>query len=275
MHGMLSSLPSIRHLLDQHGLSATKDLGQHFLLDHHITDKIAKIGVEDWPHHILEIGPGPGGLTRSLCGLSAQSITVIERDKRFVPLLEPLGVNLMMQDALKVHLPDLLPSPRRLVANLPYNISTPLLVAFCRHMDAWDKITILLQLEVADRLAAVPNSKEYGRLSVIVQAVARVTTHFKIHPSAFVPPPKVWSRVISLEPRTDMDLSLLPFLEQVTQAAFSMRRKMLKSGLKSIFSDAVSVIQSLDMDPNTRPENVPVHQWLALAHVYRELHGRK
>ena len=271
----MSVLPPLREVIRRHGLGADKSLGQHFLLDLNLTGKIARAAGPLGHRHVVEVGPGPGGLTRALLAVSPVRVVAIERDQRCLAALEELGeaypdrLQIVAGDALAIDPVELVPKPRCLVANLPYNISTALLTRWLPRIASWESLTLMFQKEVADRLVAMPSSKEYGRLSVFVQWLTEPKRLFDIPPRAFVPPPKVTSTVVKLVPRA---APLAPCrredLERVTAAAFGQRRKMLRGSLKPLGLDPALA----GLDPTARAEDVPVEGFCALA---RELARRE
>lgn len=264
----MSTLPPLREVVRRHGLDADKALGQHFLLDLNLTAKIARAAGPLGHRHVVEIGPGPGGLTRSLLAAGAARVVAIERDPRCVAALETLvaaypgRLEIVAGDALAIDPVELVPKPRCIIANLPYNISTALLLKWLPRIEAWESLTLMFQKEVADRLTASPGSKEYGRLTVLVQWAAEARRLFDIPPRAFVPPPKIVSTVVRLAPRAR---PLAPCrredLERVTAAAFGQRRKMLRGSLKPLGLDPTLA----GIEPTARAEDVPVEGFCALA----------
>lgn len=269
-------LPSIKDTIEYHGLAAKKSLGQHFLLDMNITGKIARSAAPLEGVHVIEIGPGPGGLTRALLETDAKQIIAIEKDTRCIAALAVLrsmhGERFVLkeEDALAVSLPSLVPAPRAVVANLPYNIGTELVVRWLtewyRDADAYRSITVMLQKEVAERIAAPVDTKPYGRLAVLAQFITTPTMLFDLPPGAFSPPPKVHSTVIQLKRRDHEDCAL-EALEKVTKAAFGNRRKMLRQSLKSVREDAIVWCESVGIDPTRRAETLSVQEFVALANA--------
>ena len=261
---MMVALPPLRTVIAQHGLDPVKGLGQHFLLDGNITAKIARHAGYLSGHTVFEIGPGPGGLTRALLGTPAERILAIERDHRCIAALQELAaaatgrLEIIEADATALNLPDLAGPPRAIVANLPYNVGTVLLLKWLSEADAYSAMTLMFQREVAERLAAQPGSKAYGRLSVIAQWRCAVSLCFHLPPRAFTPPPKVSSSVIRLEPRP-LAADAAPFwaMEAVTAAAFGQRRKMLKTSLK-VLGGAAELLDAAGIEPAARAEAVPV-----------------
>ena len=268
----LARLPPLRETIAAHGLDARKRLGQHFLLDLNLTRRIARAAAPLGEGTVIEVGPGPGGLTRALLLEGAGRVVAVEIDARAVGALQELAdaaagrLRIVQADALEVDLANLGPPPRRIVANLPYNVSTALLVRWLHQADEIADMVLMFQKEVADRLAAVPRSKDYGRLSVLAQHVCTVQRLFDVAPSAFVPPPKVTSSVVQLRPRpADCRLADLRALERVTAAAFGQRRKMLRGALARLFSDPVAVLTGLGLRPTARAEELTVADFVRLS----------
>jgi 16S rRNA (adenine1518-N6/adenine1519-N6)-dimethyltransferase len=270
----LADLPPLREALAEHGLSAKKAFGQHFLLDLNLTRKIVRLAGPFDGRVVIEIGPGPGGLTRALLEAGAQVIA-IERDARFLPLLQELAdaaegrLAVICADALKVdeavlvaeHAPG---RPARIVANLPYNVGTPLLIKWLTGPFRPEAMMLMFQKEVANRIVARPGGGAYGRLSVIAQAVCETRAPMDVPARAFTPPPKVDSSVVSLVPRADAPPTLLlDALQTVTAAAFGQRRKMLRSSLKPLGGEALC--RDAGVDPSARAEILTVKQFLTIA----------
>jgi 16S rRNA (adenine1518-N6/adenine1519-N6)-dimethyltransferase len=268
-------LPPLREVIARHDLIARKKLGQHFLLDENLTDRIARSAGNLDGVNVIEIGAGPGGLTRALLRTSAACVTAIERDTRCIGALRELEPHypgrliIVEGDALEIDTAAMIAAPRRIVANLPYNISVPLILAWLRHAEKFTGFTLMVQKEVADRLAASPGSKTYGRLSVMSQWKCRVRQIFTVSPQAFVPPPKVTSAIIDMEPLVapvaDADWKSL---EIITATAFGQRRKMLRSSLKPLNFD----LESLGITPTARAEELNVAEFCTLARAYRAQH---
>jgi 16S rRNA (adenine1518-N6/adenine1519-N6)-dimethyltransferase len=267
----LAALPPLREVIAAHGLDARKRLGQHFLLDLNLTRRIARAAAPLDQGLVVEVGPGPGGLTRALLLEGAGRVVAVEIDSRAIAALKELQtaadgrLDLVEGDALKIDVATLGPAPRRIVANLPYNVSTALLVGWLHQADQIADMVLMFQKEVGDRLAAAPRSKDYGRLSVLAQHVCTVQRLFDVAPSAFVPPPKVVSSVVRLRPRPEGRLADLRPLERVTAAAFGQRRKMLRSSLGSVFSRPVDVLERLGLRPTARAEELSVADFVRLA----------
>ncbi|HEY2876135.1 MAG TPA: 16S rRNA (adenine(1518)-N(6)/adenine(1519)-N(6))-dimethyltransferase RsmA [Reyranella sp.] len=270
----VAALPPLRETIAKHGLDARKRFGQHFLLDLNLTRRIARAAPSIDQGTVIEIGPGPGGLTRALLLEGAAKVVAIEVDPRALDALAELQaasdgrLQVIQADALKIDPASLGPVPRRIVANLPYNISTPLLVRWLQQADAIADMVLMFQKEVVDRLVAVPRTKDYGRLSVLAQHVCEIRRLFDIPAAAFVPPPKVTSSVAHLTPRpASQRLADLSPLEKVTAAAFGQRRKMLRGALGSLFADPVTVLEGLGLSPTARAEELAVADFVRLAGV--------
>jgi 16S rRNA (adenine1518-N6/adenine1519-N6)-dimethyltransferase len=269
----LEALPTLREALEAHGLWAKKAFGQHFLLDLNITRKIARLAEVGDGDLVIEVGPGPGGLTRALLETGAQVIAV-EKDERFRPLLEELAaasdgrLTLVFGDALTVDEAALAGGrPSHLVSNLPYNVGTPLLIKWLTGPWTPQSLTLMFQKEVAERIVAAPGSDAYGRLGVIAQATCAARPVMDAPARAFTPPPKVDSAVVRLEPRADRPSpQRLDALQKVTAAAFGQRRKMLRSSLKIMGGEAL--VTAAGLDPAVRAEVVDVEGFLALADAW-------
>ncbi|THD75110.1 MAG: 16S rRNA (adenine(1518)-N(6)/adenine(1519)-N(6))-dimethyltransferase RsmA [Phenylobacterium sp.] len=272
----LADLPPLREALAAHGLMARKSFGQHFLLDLNITRKIARLAEVGAGDRVIEVGPGPGGLTRALIETGAQVIA-IEKDARFAPLLEALAaasggaLTLILGDALKVDEAALAGGQSaHVVSNLPYNVGTPLLIKWLTGPWTPASLTLMFQKEVAERIAAAPGSSAYGRLAVIAQATADARVVMDVPARAFTPPPKVDSAVVRLTPRADRPApDRLDALQKLTAAAFGQRRKMLRASLKPLGGEALATAAGLD--PQARAETVDVAGFLRLADAWLEL----
>jgi 16S rRNA (adenine1518-N6/adenine1519-N6)-dimethyltransferase len=270
----LDDLPPLREVIARFDLNARKALGQNFLLDLNLTSRIARSAGDLTGVTVIEVGPGPGGLTRALVATKAREVIAIERDPRFIAALADLidaaegRLRLIEADALDVDLEEIAPAPRAIIANLPYNVATPLLLGWLRRIDRFRSLTLMFQKEVADRLAAQPGSRTYGRLSVIAQWRAEVRPMFNLPARAFTPPPKVMSTVVQLVPRADPEPAECEAVETVTAAAFGQRRKMLRQSLKSL-GPVDALIAATGLDPTARAEDVPVAGYAALARAWR------
>jgi 16S rRNA (adenine1518-N6/adenine1519-N6)-dimethyltransferase len=274
-------LPPLREVIRRHDLGARKSLGQNFLLDLNLTRRIARAAAPLEHASIIEIGPGPGGLTRALLLGGARHVVAIERDRRCVGALAELvaafpdRLTVIEGDALSIDPAGLTPAPRKIVANLPYNIATPLLFHWLGSIAAYESLTLMFQKEVAQRLAAAPRRKAYGRLSVMVQWLCEVTALFDIAPAAFVPPPKVTSTVVRLAPRAaPLAACRREDLEQVLAAAFGQRRKMLRQSLKSLGVGAETLLAAAGVTPTARAEELSIDAFCALARAFAELRLR-
>ena len=268
------ALPPLRDIIAAFDLRAKRQLGQNFLLDLNLTGRIARAAGDLTGCTVLEVGPGPGGLTRALLAEGARHIVAIERDPRCIDALAMLSaaypgrLSLVNDDALAVDEGTLIEGPCKLIANLPYNIATPLLIKWLHHPERFISLTLMFQKEVADRLVAVPRSKAYGRLSIITQWLYEVKPLFDISPQAFTPPPKVTSTVVSLTPRAKpLAPANFAILEKVTAAAFGQRRKMLRASLKTLRPDAEALLQAADIDPTRRAEELSVEEFCRLARL--------
>jgi 16S rRNA (adenine1518-N6/adenine1519-N6)-dimethyltransferase len=268
-------LPPLREVIRRHGLTAKKSLGQNFLLDLNLAARIARAAGVLAGATVLEIGSGPGGLTRALLALGADRVIAVERDQRAIAALQEIGeyysgrVDVVPADALTFDpRPRLGHGPVRIVANLPYNIATALLVSWVcvEPWPPWYEAAVLMfQREVAERIVALPGSKSYGRISVLVQWRCEARILFDVSPSAFVPSPKVTSSLVRLLPRAtplDCDRKLL---ENVTQAAFGQRRKMLRQNLRSLGADLPSLLTAAGISPTARAEDISIEGFVSLA----------
>lgn len=265
-------LPPLRSVIARHGLAARKSLGQNFLLDLNLTGRIARAAGPLEEGTVIEVGPGPGGLTRAILSAGAREVIAIERDPRALPALAEIAarwpgrLTVLEADALEVDVASLGQAPRRIVANLPYNVATPLLLGWLKRLDDLAGMTLMFQKEVVDRLVARPRTKDYGRLSVITQWLCRVEPQFDVNPRAFTPPPKVTSTIVSLTPRPQpLAEARFTTLERVTAAAFGQRRKMLRASLKSLIGDGESLCAAAGLPPTARAEELPVEAFCALA----------
>jgi 16S rRNA (adenine1518-N6/adenine1519-N6)-dimethyltransferase len=271
----IDSLPSLRQVITDHDLQARKSLGQNFLLDLNLTAKIARQAGDLTQCDVLEIGPGPGGLTRGLLSEGARRVLAIEKDARCIPALREIAaayegrLQIIEGDALEVNPLAHLTPPIRVAANLPYNIGTELLVRWLTPPDwppFWQSLTLMFQREVAERIVATPGSKAYGRLALLAQWRADAKIVLNLPPEAFTPPPKVSSAVVHLTalpaPRFPADAAIL---SRTVAAAFNQRRKMLRSALKGIAPDIEDRLIAAGLKPTDRAEQVPLEGFCALA----------
>lgn len=273
----VEAMPPLRDVIAAHDLNAQKSLGQNFLLDLNVTDRIVRGAMErsgkSWMDvTAFEIGSGPGGLTRSLLKTDAAKVIAVEFDTRAVAALQDLknaamgDFDIIQQDALRVDLCALSDAPRVIVANLPYNIATPLLIGWLKQIransESYRSMTLMFQREVADRITAVPDTKSYGRLAIISQWLCQAMRIYDLPPSAFTPPPKVDSAVVHFIPKPPPDsMPAFGAVEKVTAAAFNQRRKMIRSSLK----DYMQAIETLGIDPQKRAENLTVQDYINIA----------
>lgn len=260
-------------MIARYGLAAKKSLGQNFLLDLNVTARIVREAGDLAGAHVVEIGPGPGGLTRALLASAAETVTAVERDRRFQPALEELAavaggkLRIVEADALKTDIPALVPAPRAVIANLPYNVATPLLIGWLRRIDEFRSLTLMFQKEVADRLVAEPRSGAYGRLSVIAQWRAEVDPLLTLPARAFTPPPKVDSTVVRFRPRPDREEVPFAAMETVTAAAFGQRRKMLRASLRGL-GEAEALLAEAGLPSTARAEEIDIAGFVRLARAW-------
>lgn len=268
------SLPPLREVIARYGLSASKALGQNFLFDEQLLDRIAAIPGTLDGKAVLEIGPGPGGLTRALLRAGAR-VTAIEMDRRCLPALEELSeafpgqLKVIEGDAMKINPADLFAEPYSIVANLPYNVGTALFIGWLSGQQwppQWESLTLMFQQEVAQRIVAEPGSSAYGRLAVLAQWRAAPRLAMKVHRSAFTPPPKVMSAIVHVEPAVMPEGVSARMLERVTEAAFGQRRKMLRQSLKSL-PGAIDALEALGIDSQRRAETLAVSEFVDIARV--------
>jgi 16S rRNA (adenine1518-N6/adenine1519-N6)-dimethyltransferase len=263
----------LRDIIARHGLQASKALGQNFILDRQLLARIAAIPGDIDGETVLEVGPGPGGLTRALLERGA-SVVAVERDRRFAPALAELerefpgNLRLVEGDALRVDEKELVGGHGRVVANLPYNVGTALLLRWLTTQwpPWWRSLTLMFQKEVAERIVANAGSDSYGRLSIIAQWRSNPRIAMQLSRSAFVPPPKVASAVVQIEPGQTPDGVKPAMIERLTEAAFGQRRKMLRSSLKSV-PGALEALDELGIDPQRRAETLEVADFVALARL--------
>jgi 16S rRNA (adenine1518-N6/adenine1519-N6)-dimethyltransferase len=273
-------LPPLREVIAAHGLSARKALGQNFLLDLNLTGRIARLAGDLSTCDVLEVGPGPGGLTRALLAAGARRVVAIERDERCLPALAEIAaawpgrLSVLEGDALRLDPAPHLTPPVRVVANLPYNVGTELLVRWMTPdtwPPFWSSLTLMFQKEVAERIVAKPGSKTYGRLAVLVQWRADARIALIIPPRAFTPPPKVTSAVVQIDrleaPRFPADAATL---QRVVALAFGQRRKMLRSSLRALGPEVEAMLLAADIPPTARAEEIPIEAFCRLARLVAE-----
>ena len=269
---MKLDLPPLRDVIARHGLSAEKALGQNFLLDGQLLDRIARVPGSLEGQNVYEVGPGPGGLTRALIGAGAH-VTAVERDRRCLPALAELGeaapgrLNVIQGDALEIDEVTTVGDGAHIVANLPYNVGTALLVRWLSGESwppFWRSLTLMFQKEVAERIVAKPDSGHYGRLAVLAQWRSTPRIALPVHRSAFVPPPKVMSAVVHIVPTAQQGGVKFATLERLTAAAFGQRRKMLRQSLKGL-PGALEALEKIGLEPTRRAETLTVNDFVAVA----------
>jgi 16S rRNA (adenine1518-N6/adenine1519-N6)-dimethyltransferase len=281
----IDDLPPLREVIREHSLSARKSLGQNFLLDLNLTARIARAAGPLEESTVIEVGPGPGGLTRALLALGAQRVIAVERDERALAPLEAIAkrypgrLDVVCADAQTFDPRPMLQGERaKIVANLPYNIATQLLIDWLT-VEPWppwyDMMVLMLQREVAERIVAHDNEEAYGRLGVLANWRAETKILFDISPSAFVPPPKVTSSVVRLVPRAKPEACDRRALEQVAAAAFGQRRKMLRQSLKSLGADPARLASAAGVDATRRAETIPVSGFVAMARELADIRSAK
>lgn len=274
---VIDELPPLREVIARHGLAARKKLGQNFLLDLNLTAKIARSAGDLTAANILEIGPGPGGLTRGLLAEGARRVVVVEKDERCIPALEEIAeaypgrLDILKGDALTLNVAGHLNPPVKIAANLPYNIGTELLTRWLDPTDwppFWSRMTLMFQREVAERIVAQPGGKNYGRLSILASWRSDAKIVMELPPEAFTPPPKVRSCVVDLtalhEPRFPADSRVL---FSVVARAFGQRRKMLRASLRGVLPDIEDVLVEAGIKPTDRAETIDLERYCALARV--------
>lgn len=273
----IDTLPSLRITVEAHGLLAKKALGQNFLLDKNITDKIIALSLKNQKlksfagAHLFEVGPGPGGLTRSALQAAPQKMTVIELDERCISIMQDIQsktgntLEIVNTDALTYDFSKPENCPKHIISNLPYNISVPLLTKWLNNIRAYASMTLMFQKEVADRIMAHLRTKDYGRLSVLAQLQCHITKLFDLNPECFTPAPKVWSSVLLFRPKEHtLTEAEIKKLESLTGQVFSMRRKMIRQSLKNI-TNLESLCAEIGIKTSMRPEEISPEQFLALA----------
>ena len=279
----IDDLPPLREVIAEHGLRAKKELGQNFLLDLNLTARIARVGGSLEGVRVIEVGPGPGGLTRALLAEGAREVIAIERDPRALPALAQIAdaypgrLTVISGDALEMDYQALADGPTRIVANLPYNIATPLLTGWLT-LDPWppfyESLTLMFQREVAERICARPGEDPYGRLGVLAGWRTEARIAFNVGRQAFVPPPNVTSAVVHLVPKTIDGSVAVKHLEQVTKAAFGQRRKMVRQSLKSTGVTVEGLLAAGGLRGDERAEDLPVEVFLAMARALPELRSQ-
>ncbi|WIJ24183.1 16S rRNA (adenine(1518)-N(6)/adenine(1519)-N(6))-dimethyltransferase RsmA [Devosia sp. RR2S18] len=276
----IDDLPPLREVIAEHGLRAKKELGQNFLLDLNLTARIARVGGSLEGVRVIEVGPGPGGLTRALLAEGAKEVIAIERDARALPALAQISeaypgrLTVISGDAMEVDYGLLAEGPTRIIANLPYNIATPLLTGWLTR-DPWpsffESLTLMFQREVAERICAAPGDDAYGRLGVLAGWRTNARIAFNVGRQAFVPPPNVTSAVVHLVPKAISDDVRVKDLEHVTRAAFGQRRKMVRQSLKSTGVPVEALLAVANLKGDERAEELPVEAFLAMARALPQL----
>lgn len=268
---------SLKETVEQYGLMAKKSLGQNFLLNSNITDKIIRLslekqGLKDFSsRYVFEVGPGPGGLTRAILSNSPLKLTVVEMDERCIKIMEDLrdslnaSLDIINADALTLNFAAMEQAPRQVISNLPYNISVPLLTGWLKNMRAYEALTLMFQKEVAERIMADTGTKSYGRISVLAQLICRVSKLLDLNPECFVPAPKIWSSVLLFQPLADIpSAELLSKVEMLTAAAFGQRRKMVRQSLKAVVG-IENACRAAGVELTVRAENITPEQYLLIA----------
>lgn len=273
----MTDLPSVKETVEKYELLAKKSLGQNFLLDQNITDKIIRSSLQerrisDFSHeNIYEIGPGPGGLTRAILKAKPHQLTVIEMDDRCIEIMKELKIlfpdtlSIIEGDALTFDYTDQTDFPKSIISNLPYNISVPLLLRWIKNINQFNSFTLMFQKEVAERIMAPCNTKAYGRLSVIAQLTCEVKQLMTLNPQCFVPAPKIWSSVLLFTPKKEIPSpKVLSLTEHITEMAFNQRRKMIRQSLKSI-ENLREICEKVKIDLTARAENITCEQYRQMA----------
>ena len=280
MSNAIDALPPLRDVIAAHELGARKALGQHFLLDLNLTSRIARAAAPLESFTIIEIGPGPGGLTRALLSEGAEKVIAIERDPRCIAALAKLQdvsdgrLEIREADAREVDIGTLGDQPRKIIANLPYNVGTPLLIRWLTQASSLENMTLMFQREVADRIAAQPGDAAYGRLSILANWRCRTRKLFNVPARAFTPTPNVESAVVSLTPHASAPYPADQHaLERVTAAAFGQRRKMLRGALKTLAVDPAALLAAAEIDPTRRAETLDISEFASLARALVSLTG--
>lgn len=273
----MKELPSLKETVEAYGLLAKKSLGQNFLLDSNITDKIVRTSLaaqkkNDFSDEdVYEVGPGPGGLTRAILKANPQHLTVIEMDERCIQIMHDIQavvgnkLHIIEGDALKFDFCAPENAPKNIISNLPYNISVPLLIGWLKNMPQFSSLTLMFQKEVAERIMAEPNNKNYGRISVLAQLVSKIKPLMNLNPNCFVPAPKIWSTVLLFQPLERVIApEVLMQVEKISELAFGQRRKMIRQSLKSMPNLEAKCLAA-GVDLTMRAENITPEQYLLLA----------
>lgn len=275
----IDDLPPLRDVINRHGLRAKKELGQNFLLDLNLTARIARIASPLDQSTIIEVGPGPGGLTRGLLAEGAKKVIAIERDERALPALQEIAdaypgrLEVLSADAMEIDYRQLADGPTKLVANLPYNIATPLLTGWLHlqfEKPLFESLTLMFQKEVADRICAEPKSKAYGRLAILCGWMTDAHIALNVGPAAFTPPPKVSSAIAHLVPKEMTGTPNIKSIEAITRAAFGQRRKMLRQSLKALSIELEPLYEAASIKGTERAEELSVEQFVQLAIAFEQ-----
>ena len=269
------SLPPLREVIQSHELGAKKSLGQNFLLDLNLTRKIVRSAGRLEGVNVIEVGPGPGGLTRAILESPVKKLYALEKDRRCITALQPVvdmadgRLSLQEIDALTVDPIALCDAPRAIIANLPYNIATVLLINWLKQASAYDSMTLMFQKEVAGRITAVPRTKAYGRLSILSQWLCQCNLALEVPASAFTPPPKVTSAIVHFRPRKDLVVTAAEFkcMERLTGAAFGQRRKMLRQSLKTLNTDVDAILTQANIPETARAEEIDIAGFVRMMRV--------
>ena len=285
-HQQILNLPSISDTLREHGFFTKKSLGQNFIFDLNVTSKIVRHAGDLKGRVVIEVGPGVGSLSRPILLAGPEKLIVIEKDERTLPILSKLKeiaadkFEIISEDALNIYyrkIKEQYNKPIKIIANLPYNVGTELLLRWLENADMFESLTLMFQREVAERICAKAGSEHYGRLSIISQILCDCKIQFDVAPTVFFPPPKVFSSVVSIipyaKPKYDVDLEKL---KKVTRSAFSQRRKSIRNSLKEAFgSEVENVLTKLDIDSNLRAENLTIEQFCSLARILPDTANHK
>jgi len=273
----INGLPSLRVTVEAHGLLAKKALGQNFLLDRNITDKIIRLSLQkqqlnDYSKiNVFEVGPGPGGLTRSIMMQNPLSLTVVEMDERCVGIMQdiqrlaPEKMDIITGDAMKIDFSEKKSAPRHIVSNLPYNVSVPLLIGWLQKISHYQSLTLMFQKEVAERIMAPIKTKDYGRISILSQLQCKIDKLMDLSPECFVPAPKIWSSVLLFRPlEKTLTAAQINKIENLTQICFAQRRKMIRQSLKG-YKNLEQAAEKAGVTLTMRPEEITPQQFLVLA----------